>query len=284
MNPAKLWDRLFAIATGFSALLCLFVLVSILTAIVYHGFSKIDLSFLFTETTGAGFSGGIRYQIIGTVILITTAVVVVTPFAVALSLSQTAFVRSKFIKESLQLGIQMLNATPSIVFGILGFLFFVKELRLEKSWVSGGIVLGLMILPTMTVALSERLHSIPSHYIQQAHALGFDGEQLTWAILLPYGWGGLLTGIVLGLARAAGETAPIMLTAAVFSGATIPTGIKDSPVLALPYHIFNLAQDVYSPDATAVAWATAAVLTLLVLMVSAFAIPFRSRSHEEAKK
>src|SRR6185503_13993026 len=103
-----------------------------------------------------------------------------------------------------------------------------------------------------------------------------------WSVILPQSAGGLITGSLLGLARAAGETAPIMFTATVFAGATLPHGIKESPVLSLPYHIFILAQDSFDQNVAAKLWGSALVLVGLVFLLSLMALPSRLRIHEEA--
>ncbi len=95
--------------------------------------------------------------------------------------------------------------------------------------------------------------------------------------MLPQTLGGLVTGLLLGLARAAGETAPILFTATVFSGATWPAGVRESPVLSLPYHIFILAQDSFDTSAAGKVWATAVVLLVLVFLLSLIALPLRLR-------
>ncbi len=106
--------------------------------------------------------------------------------------------------------------------------------------------------------------------------------QIVRAVILPQSWSGLITGSLLGLARAAGETAPIMFTATIFAGATFPTGVRESPVLSLPYHIFILAQDSFDPAVGAKLWGSALVLLALVLGLSLLALPLRLRIHEEA--
>jgi phosphate transport system permease protein len=106
--------------------------------------------------------------------------------------------------------------------------------------------------------------------------------QIIWSVLLPQAWGGLVTGSLLGLARAAGEVAPIMFTATIFAGATLPKGIKESPVLSLPYHIFILAQDSFDPSVGSKLWGAALVLLALVLFLSLIALPSRLKLHEEA--
>ena len=177
----------------------------------------------------------------------------------------------------------MLNGVPSILFGILGLIVFVKFLGWGKSWLSGGLLLGLMILPTVTVSLIERIKVLPPKYVEAAAGLGLSRSQVVRSVVLPQCAGGLITGLLLGLARAAGETAPIMFTATVFDGVKLPAGVRQSPVLSLPYHIFNLAQDSFDPEVGAKVWGTAAVLLALVFLLGAAALPVRVRVHEEAR-
>ena len=132
------------------------------------------------------------------------------------------------------------------------------------------------------VAVVKRLEAIPDAYPRAARGLGLSRSQVVWSVYLPHSVGGLASGSFLGLARAAGETAPIMFVAAVFSGVRLPTGIRESPVLALPYHVFVLAQDTFSIEAQAELWAAAFVLVALVLTLSLAALPWRLRAHEEA--
>jgi phosphate transport system permease protein len=132
------------------------------------------------------------------------------------------------------------------------------------------------------VALIERIEGLPAKYIEAAAGLGLTQSQIIWSVILPQSVNGLVTGSLLGLARAAGETAPIMFTATIFAGATFPTGIRESPVLSLPYHIFILAQDSFDPAVGGKLWGTALVLLALVFGLSLVALPMRVKIHEEA--
>ena len=128
----------------------------------------------------------------------------------------------------------------------------------------------------------ERIAAVPARYIHAAAALGLSEAQIVWSVLLKQSWGGLVVGSLLGLARAAGETAPIMFTATIFAGATLPKGIVESPVLTPPYHIFTLAQDSFAPGVDAKLWGSALVLLGLVFSMSLAALPSRLLHHEEA--
>jgi phosphate transport system permease protein len=130
---------------------------------------------------------------------------------------------------------------------------------------------------------ADRAHPVDSSkYLEAAAGLGLTQSQIVWSVLLPQSWSGLITGSLLALARAAGETAPIMFTATIFAGATMPHGIKESPVLSLPYHIFILAQDSFDPAVGSKLWGAALVLLALVFSLSLLALPGRLKIHEEA--
>jgi phosphate transport system permease protein len=256
------------------------VILFIVGVSLVKGSAVLSWEFFSSESSQSG--NGALFQIIGSLILMLTTVGIAMPVAVAVGITHFA-AKSERRQQILRTFLHTLNATPSVILGILGFLFFVKFLGWNKSWFSGGVILSIMILPVVTLSLINRMDTIPKGYIQAAQALGFNPDQIIKSVVLPYSWGGLLTGVVMGVARAAGETAPIMFTAVVFSGATWPTGFKNNPVLALPYHIFNLAQDVIGDNALQAAWASAFVLISFVLFLSVLAIPLRARSHEEAK-
>jgi len=276
-------DRLFCVAAGCGALLAVGVIVAIVGAIAWKGGSALSWSFVTEQIRLVGAAGGVFYNVVGTLILLVTALVICAPIAVAIGLVHGVYLKNKHTRERLWLLLSVLNGVPSILFGLLGLIVFVKFFGWGKSWLSGGILLGLMMLPTVAVALIERIQSLPRKYIEAAAGLGLTESQIVWSVILPQSIGGLVTGLLLGLARAAGETAPIMFTATIFAGATFPQGVKESPVLSLPYHIFVLAQDSFDPAVGTKLWGAALVLLLLVLGLSLLALPARLRVHEEAR-
>ncbi|MGF1657362.1 MAG: PstA family ABC transporter permease [Verrucomicrobiales bacterium] len=272
------------VVAAFCALAALATVVFIMGVLLLRGLGSIDWSFLTNDTRAAGAEGGIVFQILGTLILVTTALAVAVPPAVALGLTRVVFLENKpRFARAVDALLHALNGVPSIVFGILGLLIFLKFFDWGKSWLAGGILLGVMILPTLAVSLVERLAAVPRKYIEAAAGLGLTREQIIASVWLPQSWPGLVTGSLLGLARAAGETAPILFVTAVFSGATLPTGIRENPLLALPYHIFVLAQDTFHEDARANLWGAALVLVILVACFGLAALPLRLRLHEESR-
>ena len=273
---------IFPALCGLCTLIACGLLFGVIFVIAQRGLPALSWTFFSEQMKQVGSAGGIFYNLVGTLILILTAGLVCAPIATALALTQTVYLRSNAARSRLGLFLYTLNGIPSIVFGIFGFIVFVKFFGWGKSWLIGGILLALMILPTVTVALIERIRALPRKYVEAATGLGLRQSQIIWSVILPQSWSGLLTGSLLGLARAAGETAPIMFTATIFAGASLPKGIRESPVLSLPYHIFILAQDSFDPGVGAKLWGSALVLLMLVFSLSMFALPFRLRIHDEA--
>lgn len=268
----KLIDLIFRAFTALFALAAASVLAVIIGAIWWKGASAINWEFFSTQMKEAGVSGGILYHIAGTSILILTAFLATAPVALSIGLVHGVYLEAERARRMVMLLLYILNGVPAILFGIFGMMVFVQYLGWGKSWLAGGLLLALMILPTVTVAVVARIEGIPRSQIEAAAGLGLNQSQIIRAIHLPRCLGGLITGSLVGLARAAGETAPIMFTATIFAGATLPTAIKESPVLSLPYHIFILAQDSFDPAAGSKLWGTALTLLLLVFTLSLIAL------------
>jgi phosphate transport system permease protein len=278
----KALDVLMAGIAGLCAIGALAILGGVVLVIARRGWPALSWSFFTEQIELVGASGGIFWNLIGTMVLLASAFVACTPLAMALALLERVWLRGERARRAIRTLLYTLNGLPSIVFGLFGFIVFVQWCGWGKSWLAGGLVLAMSMLPTVTVALIERIKAIPDKYLQAAAALGLNQSQIVWAVLLRQAWGGLFTGSLLGLARAAGETAPIMFTATIFAGATFPKAIAQSPVLSLPYHIFILAQDSFDPNVGAKLWGAALVLLGLVFSLSLAALPARLRTHEEA--
>jgi phosphate transport system permease protein len=265
---------------GAITFLIVLLLVFILGTLFVKGLPAFHAGFLFEESRDFGLSGGIFYQAVGTLILMVTAVLWSLPVALGSVLFQTEYLSGKFKTFLTQLT-YILNATPTILFGLVGYLFF--GVYLGVSWVTGSLILAVMILPTLQVSIREAVEALPEKYREAGMALGLSRPSQIRRIILPQCFYGIVTGVLLGLARAAGETAAIMFTATTFSGIQLPQSFSD-PVPTLQTHILVLAQEAANPQSLAQAWGAGLVLLGLVLMLTLTAWAFRTRVVMESEQ
>jgi phosphate transport system permease protein len=256
-----------------AAVLC--VLGIILLYIIVNGLPALTWEFLTQPPRDLGRAGGIFPAIVGTLYLVGGAIAFALPIGIGAAIYLSEYTRGdNRITGIIRTGIDLLNGMPSIVFGLFGFAFLVIFLNFGVSLLAGMITLGLMILPTIIRTTEEALKSVPVSVREGSLALGATKWQTISRVVLPPAVPGILTGTILSIGRAAGETAPILFTAAVFSKRFLPTSVSE-PVMALPYHLFVLATNV--PGATQNQYGTALVLLILVVAIYAVAIGIRSR-------
>lgn len=190
--------------------------------------------------------------------------------------------QGKFVRV-VRLGINNLAGVPSIVFGLFGLAFFCIVLKMGVSIASGGLTLGIMTLPVIIGASEEALKSVPNTYREASLAMGATKWQTIRKVVLPVAFPGIITGSILGISRAAGETAPIMYTGAVFFTPELPASILDE-VMALPYHIYVLATAGTQIEATRhLQYGTALVLIALVFGMNLSAIILRSKMRKKLR-
>lgn len=257
---------------GFSA----FVLMFLIATILWNGFQAISLEFLIQPAKNFGAEGGILYQITGSFMLVVTAALMSFPIALGTAIYKSEYLKNERLQRLSDILIYGLNGIPSVMFGIFGLILFVNLFNTGISWFVGSIILGIMILPTLVLTAYQSINSIPQHYRESGLALGMNKWQVNTQVLIPMGIHGAFTGLLLGLARAIGETAPIMFIATAFSGAAIPGSLLE-PVASLPTHILALAQQATDPAALQNAWGASLVLIALVGMFSLTALYFRNR-------
>jgi len=255
---------------------CLLLLAGLLLIISFKGFSALSWTFLLSESRHFGSGGGILYQIIGSLLLIGCAALFSLPLAVGTALFKMEYVTRPWMKRLCDLLLYGLNGVPSVIFGLFGLVVFVHWLGTGFSWFIGGIILAMMILPTVLISTYNAMRSIPKIYFDSAYSLGLNRWQVICKVTLPQGFHGALTGLFLGLARAVGETAPIMFIATAFSGVTLPTSLFE-PVVALPTHILALTQQATDHQALQNAWGSSLVLMLIVLCLSGVGLFLRLR-------
>jgi len=255
----------------------------ILFDIFFHGLPAISWEFLTGEPQKSGAEGGIFPAIIGTLYLVIGTIVIALPLGMFSAIYLTEYARQSKFTQTIRMAIVTLAGIPSIVFGLFGLGLFVISLNFGASIISGSITLAFMILPTIIVASEEALKSVPQFMREGSLALGATKWETIYKNVLPYALPGMLTGSILGIGRAAGETAPILLTAAAFFLPELPTSIFDQ-VMALPYHLYILATQ--HPEAQKILpmqYGTALVLLLLVVGLNLAAIILRIRIRKKYK-
>jgi phosphate transport system permease protein len=259
-----------------SALIITVALIGILTYIFFHGFRAISWDFLTLPPTDSMTSGGIMPAIVGTLYLTIGAISVALPLGVVSAIYLTEYAKQGRWIRIIRIGVNCLAGVPSVVFGLFGLGFFVVFLKFGSSILAGSLTLGILILPTVIGASEEALKSVPQTFREASLALGVSKWSTIARIVLPSALPGILTGSILGVGRAAGETAPIMFTAAAFFTATLPKSIFDE-VMALPYHIYVLATaGTHIEQTRSLQYGTVLVLVGLVLGIDLIAILIRS--------
>lgn len=251
------------------------VIACIIFDIVIKGLPAMRYEFLATQPRQSGAEGGIYPAIIGTLCLMAGTIVVALPLGMACAIYLSEYARQGRFTRSIRLAIITLAGVPSIVFGLFGLGMFVLFLHFGTSILAGSLTLACMVLPTIIVASEEALRAVPQYLREGSLALGAGKWQTIWRNVLPYAIPGMVTGSVLSIGRAAGETAPILLTAAAFYLPKLPQSILD-PCMALPYHLYVLATQHPSADKVrSMQYGTALVLIALVLGVNLGAILLR---------
>jgi len=262
--------RLSAAINGIALLIVVYFLVA-------RGWRAINWTFLTQPPMDSMTKGGILPCIVGTLCLSLGAVLVALPIGVASAVYLNEYARPGRLLRAIRIGINNLAGVPSVVFGLFGLAFFVVWLKMGVSILAGSLTLGVLTLPVIIGSSEEAMRSVPDTYREASLALGATKWQTIYRVVLPAALPGILTGAILGISRAAGETAPIMFTAAVFYTPSLPTSVLDE-IMALPYHIYVLATAGTEIEATRhLQYGTALVLIVLVLGLNLIAIIYRAR-------
>lgn len=270
-------NRLFISVCWASLGICCLVLIFLFSVITWNGVRAVNFDFLMTESRNFGAAGGIYYQIFGSILMVIVTAVISLPIALGTAIYKSEYLKKKRLHRWSDIMIYGLNGIPSIIFGIFGLIFFVNILNTGISWLVGSVILSFMILPTIVLTTFQSINSIPNHYRESALALGMNKWRIITKVLLPQGFNGAVTGLFIGLARAVGETAPIMFIATAYSGARYPGSLFE-PVAALPTHILVLAQQATDLQALENAWGASFILICIVTFFSTAALFIRQRN------
>ncbi|MGB9722140.1 MAG: phosphate ABC transporter permease PstA [bacterium] len=256
----------------------LFVIVIFISL---QGVKVLSFEFITAMPKKSMTAGGILPAILGTFYLALGAVIFALPIGVFSGIYLNEYAQDTLFLRILKTGINNLAGVPSIVFGLFGLAIFVKFFGFGVSILSGSLTLGIMILPVIISTTVEALKTVPDSFREAAYGVGATKWQTIKGIVLPAALPGILTGVILAIGRAAGETAPILFTAATFFSKKLPGSIL-TPVQALPYHIYALMTEGTHPDKQIpIAYGSAMVLLMLVLGMNLIAIIIRIRQRKK---
>ncbi len=279
--PNAQWRR--ALAAQRVAFTWLFVatLVVSLSALVVigiilvRGAGALSLEFLTAMPSNGMRAGGIFPAIIGTLELVGLTVLFALPMGLASAIYLTEYAKEGWTTRLVRLAIVNLSGVPSVVYGLFGLGLFVIFCRFGTSLLSGALTLAIMVLPVIITASEEALRSVPKSFREVSLSLGASHWQTIRHAVLPFAIPGIMTGTILGVSRAAGETAPILFTVAAFYLPRLPESLFDQ-AMALPYHLYVISTQIPNIPASQ-RYGTALVLLLLVLSLNLLAVVLRTR-------
>ena len=259
--------------------------VLILGVLLFHvtqeGIQWLDLQFLSDFPSRFPAKAGIHSALIGTLWLISLTAFFSVPIGIGAGLYLEEFTKNNRIRQFVDLNISNLAGVPSIVYGMLGLVIFVRWFELNQSVLAGSLTMSLLILPVIIISTREALRAVPNTIRQAAFALGATRWQTIYAHVLPAAFPGILTGIILALSRAIGETAPLIMIGALTYVAFVPDGPMDD-FTALPIQIFNWAS---RPQQQFHELAAAGILVLLfvLLLMNSIAVFIRHSLEKKSR-
>ncbi|MGM9987134.1 MAG: phosphate ABC transporter permease PstA [Bacillaceae bacterium] len=275
MNTRLRTNKIFrAIFIG-ATLISLVILAVLLYRIFTQGFSGLSLDFFTNYASRRPANAGIKAALVGTIWLM----VVTTPISLILGIGTAVYLeeyaRQNALTRFIQVNIQNLAGVPSIIFGLLGLTFFVNGLGLGRSILTGALTMSLLVLPVIVVAGQEALRSVPKQLKEASYGMGATKWQTIYKVVLPYSLPGILTGSILGLSRAIGETAPLLIIGALSFVNYLPKGILDT-FTVLPIQIYNWTtrpQEAFQE----IAASGIIVLLIILLLMNSVAVLIRNK-------
>ncbi len=249
--------------------------------IIQKGFSAISWEFLTSIPKMGMREGGIFPAIVGTLYLVLGTLIFALPLGVFSAIYLTEYAQDNLLTRLIKLAIINLAGVPSVVYGLFGLGIFVIFLKLGASILAGSLTLGVMVLPIIITTSKEALDSVPKSFREVSLSLGVSKWQTIRYSVLPHALPGILTGIILAISRAAGETAPILFTVAAFYLPKLPHSVFDQ-AMALPYHLYVISTQVPNVEVK-IRYGTALVLMMIVLSLNLAAIILRSQFRKRKK-
>ncbi|QTA37787.1 phosphate ABC transporter permease PstA [Thermosipho ferrireducens] len=265
-------DIIFTIILKSLSYIVLTIIVLFFGLVIISGVKYFTLSF-FTQWPSNGMKeGGIFPAILGSLLMVSLSVLFAVPLGIITGVFLSEYGTNK-IARLIDISVTSLSGVPSIVYGLFGLSLFVITMNFRTSLLSGALTLSLLILPVIASASAEALKSLPEELRESAYALGARKNEVIFKVLIPAAKKRIITASLVGSGRAIGETAPIMLTGAVFYATQLPKGLF-SPVMTLPTHIYYIVA-AYGESAQWMAKASSAVLMVFVLILYSIAFLIR---------
>ncbi|HUW17700.1 MAG TPA: phosphate ABC transporter permease PstA [Sedimentisphaerales bacterium] len=280
MNGARTRQKVAFFVLGVATLLVMAPIAMTILYIIKNGIGAVTWQFI-TESPRNGMKeGGIFPAIVGTILLVIGTMVFSLPLGILSAVYLVEYARDNIFTRMIKLSVVNLSGIPSVVYGLFGFTLFVIFLKLGTSILAGSLTLAIMSLPVIITATKEALEAVPASFREISLSLGATKWQTVRHCVLPYAVPGILTGTVLSLSRAAGETAPILFTVAAFYLPRLPRSVFDQ-VMALPYHLYVISTQVPNMPMR-LSFATGFVLIALVFLMNLVSIVLRA--HFRKKK
>lgn len=276
-SARRRWVQTFGFAAlGVATALTVLPILAIVADIFSQGFPAVTAAFLTSFPSEGMRSGGILPALVGTLWLTLGTAIAAVPVGLGAAIYLAEYAPDNRWTRVIRVAIINLAGIPSVVYGLFGLGLFVLFLRFGTSILAGSLTLAIMTLPVIISTAEEALRAVPHSFRVVSISLGGTRWQTVRRIVLPQALPGILTGVILGLERAAGETAPILFTAAAFFLPRLPTSPLDA-TMALPYHLFVISTQVPGMPIR-IQYGTAAVLLLFVLGMNLIATLIRSRA------
>ncbi|PID41800.1 MAG: phosphate ABC transporter, permease protein PstA [Gammaproteobacteria bacterium] len=266
-------EKLYKILFGMMTVLLIAPVVIILAFLIHKGMPSISFDFLFTAPTDGMTAGGIFPALLGTVWLVTLALLISVPIGIAAAIYLSEYAGDNWLTRVINIAIINLAGVPSIVHALFGVGAFVIFFKFGTSILAASLTLAIMTLPVVIVATKESLQAVPMAFREACWNMGATRWQTIRRVVLPNSISGILTGVILEVSRTTGETAPIMFTGAAFFLPVLPESMFDQ-TMAMSLHLFVVATQVPGvPDS--LPFAVALVLIAMVLIMNSLSIAFR---------
>ncbi|RRN78171.1 phosphate ABC transporter permease PstA [Pseudoxanthomonas sp. SGD-10] len=276
LTPVIEWGTLL-LTTG---IVCFF-LIAIFWDLISKGMPALSWEFITASPTEGMTKGGILPAIVGTVLLTIISAVAAVPFGISCAVYLSEYATDTWINRLIRACIRNLAGVPSIIYGLFGLALFVEALAMGTSLLSAGLTLGLLSMPYVITTTEEALRRVPASTREAALAVGATQFESIRDVVMPSALPGILTGVVLSLSRAAGETAPILFTGVAFY-INSPTAALNQEFMALPYHLYMLSTQHHAiEEVRPLAYGTALVLLLVVFLLNLTAFYIRHKHNKQ---